>query len=90
MKKTLNSQLANELMGQAILDLIFQDIPVSEHALIDQLRIMHMRVHEIEQKNVLQSLIDDILISLNKMSREQDSALNDVALNIECKNKKLH
>lgn len=90
MKKKLNSQLANELMGQAILDLVFQSIPVSEDSLVEQLRIMQTRVQEIEQKNVLQRLIDDILIHLKEMSCQQDSALNEAALNMSRKKNKLH
>ncbi|HEP1897116.1 hypothetical protein ACXNAM_06900 [Kluyvera cryocrescens] len=68
MKKILNAQLHNEYLGQAILDMVIQQIPISEHNLVEQLRIMQSRMAEPNKIKIVQSIIDGILGRLKDVS----------------------
>jgi|GEM_PF-3709271 len=71
MKNKPNVQLHNEFIGQAILDLIFQNIPVTESSLINQLARMQSRTNDPVLENELGILINKINSNMRNCYSEQ-------------------
>ncbi|KAF1366700.1 hypothetical protein [Yokenella regensburgei] len=59
MKTFIKIQLRNEILGQAILEIIFQKGRISETALLKQLRMMHKSVTDPTRQEVLHHLIKE-------------------------------
>lgn len=67
MKTLIKTQMRNELIGQAILALIVQKSPISEHTLQMQLRNIQKRVGDPVCQEVLRELIAELVIRTKKV-----------------------
>lgn len=65
MKRFLNAKLRNEFVGQAILDIIFQKLPITERNLVKQLRIKQLSIEGAVQRKVLAELIAEMSARLS-------------------------
>lgn len=84
MKTLIKTQMRNELIGQAILALIVQKSPISEHTLLMQLRNIQKRVADPVCQEALRELIAELAIRTKKVmsgvgkeSQKEDSGLSE-------------
>lgn len=73
MKKFLKAQIKHEILGQAILDLITQKIPISEKALLTQLKSALEITLSHERKEGLLELIYELSIRAKSKSTSSGS-----------------
>lgn len=80
MKTLMKTQLRNELIGQAILELLVQKSPISERTLLKQLRNIQTLAPDPVRQEALLELIAELSIRVKKVTsdavkvaRENDS-----------------
>ncbi len=80
MKTLMKTQLRNELIGQAILELLVQKSPISERTLLKQLRNIQTLAPDPVRQEALQELIAELSVRVKKVTsdavkvtRENDS-----------------
>ncbi|WP_270502911.1 hypothetical protein [Kluyvera ascorbata] len=76
----MKTQLRNELIGQAILELLVQKSPISERTLLKQLRNIQTLAPDPVRQEALQELIAELSVRVKKVTsdavkvtRENDS-----------------
>lgn len=74
MKRFLNAKLRNEFVGQAILDMVFQQMPITERNLVKQLRIRQLSIEGDVQRKVLAELIAEMSARLNSVGLSAEEA----------------
>lgn len=70
MKTLIKTQIRNELIGQGILALLSQKSPISEYALLMQLRKIQKMETDPARHEVLQELIAELSISVKKFTSD--------------------
>lgn len=80
MKTLMKTQLRNELIGQAILELLVQKSPISERTLLKQLRNIQTLAPDPVRQEALLELIAELSVRVKKVTsdavkvtRENDS-----------------
>ncbi len=66
MKTLMKTQLRNELIGQAILELLVQKSPISERTLLKQLRNIQTLAPDPVRQEALQELIAELSVRVKK------------------------
>lgn len=70
MKTLIKTQIRNELIGQGILALLSQKSPISEYALLMQLRKIQKVETDPARHEALQELIAELSISVKKFTSD--------------------
>lgn len=70
MKTLIKTQIRNELIGQGVLALLSQKSPISEYALLIQLRKIQKMETDPARHEALQELIAELSISVKKLTSD--------------------